>query len=63
MPYSEVRSFTEGNPVSRVMQQMVEELEGYGLEAETAELAEFYASVRRRVEGIGQRRRQAARRG
>ena len=34
------------------MQRMVEELEGYGLEAETAELAEFYASVRRRVEGI-----------
>ena len=44
--------FTERNPVSRVMQQMVDELEGYGLEAETAELAEFYASVRRRVEGI-----------
>ena len=34
------------------MQRMVDELEGYGLEAETAELAEFYASVRRRVEGI-----------
>ena len=34
------------------MQRMVNELEGYGLEAETAELAEFYASVRRRVEGI-----------
>ena len=34
------------------MQLMVDELEGYGLEAETAELAEFYDSVRRRVEGI-----------
>ena len=46
------QEFTERNPVSRVMQQMVDELEGYGLEAETAELAEFYASVHRRVEGI-----------
>ena len=46
------QEFTERNPVSRVMQQMVHELEGYGLEAETAELSEFYASVRRRVEGI-----------
>ena len=46
------QEFTAGNPVSRVMQRMVDELEGHGLEAETAELAEFYASVRRRVEGI-----------
>ena len=46
------QAFTEHNPVSRVMQQMVGELEGYGLEAETAQLADFYASVRRRVEGI-----------
>ena len=46
------QEFTKLNPVSRVMQQMVGELVGYGLEAETAELAEFYASVRRRVEGI-----------
>ena len=46
------QEFTQHNPVSRVMQRMVDELEGYGLEAETAELAEFYASVRRRVEGI-----------
>ena len=46
------REFTQRNPVSLVMQRMVDELEGYGLEAETAELAEFYASVRRRVEGI-----------
>ena len=46
------QEFTEHNPVSRVMQLMVDELEGYGLEAETAELAGFYDSVRRRVEGI-----------
>ena len=46
------QEFTGSNSVSQVMQRMVEELEGYGLEAETAELAEFYASVRRRVEGI-----------
>ena len=52
MPCSADQEFTEHNPVSRVMQRMVDELAGYGLEAETAELAEFYASVRRRVEGI-----------
>ena len=46
------QQFIKHNPVSRVMQGMVDELEGYGLEAETAELAEFYASVRRRVEDI-----------
>ncbi len=46
------QQFTEQNPVSRVMQRMVDELAGYGLEAETAELAGFYESVRRRVEGI-----------
>ena len=46
------QEFTQHNPVSRVMQLMVDELEGYGLEGETAELAEFYDSVRRRVEGI-----------
>ena len=46
------QEFTKHNPVSRVMQRMVDELEGFGLEAETAELAGFYDSVRRRVEGI-----------
>ncbi len=46
------QEFTAHNPVARVMQRMIDELEGYGLEAETAELTEFYASVRRRVEGI-----------
>ena len=45
-------AFTQHNPVSQVMQRMVETLEGHGLEAETAELEEFYASVRRRIEGI-----------
>ncbi len=44
--------FTALNPVSQVMQRMADELEGRGLEAETEELAGFYASVRRRVEGI-----------
>ena len=46
------QEFTQNNPVSLVMQRMVDELEGYGLEAETAELTGFYDSVRRRVEGI-----------
>ena len=46
------RSFTQHNPVSQVMQRMVDTLEGRGLEAETEQLQEFYASVRRRIEGI-----------
>ena len=46
------QEFTERNAVSRVMQDMIDELQGYGLEAETAELEDFYVSVRRRVEGI-----------
>ena len=46
------QQFTERNPVSQVMQGMVDELSKYGLEAETAELAGFYESVRRRIEGI-----------
>ena len=44
--------FTTLNPVSQVMQRMADELEGRGLEAEAEELAGFYDSVRRRVEGI-----------
>ena len=44
--------FTARNPVSQVMQRMADELEERGLEAETEELAGFYASVRHRVEGI-----------
>ena len=44
--------FTTRNPVSQVMQRMIGELEGHGLEAETQGLEDFYASVRRRVDGI-----------
>ena len=44
--------FTSRNPVSQVMQGVLAELEGKGLESETEELEGFYASVRRRVEGI-----------
>ena len=46
------QEFTEQNSVSRVMQDMIDELQGYGLEAETTELEDFYVSVQRRVEGI-----------
>ena len=44
--------FTALNPVSQVMQGMLDELEGRGLEEETEALAGFYTSVRRRVQGI-----------
>ncbi len=44
--------FTARNPVSQVMQSVLTELEDKGLESETAELEDFYASVRRRAEGI-----------
>ena len=44
--------FAELNPVSQAMQRMIEVLKDRGLEAETKELADFYASVRRRAEGI-----------
>ena len=44
--------FTDRNPVSQAMQRMVEALADHGLEAETADLKGFYASVRRRAEGI-----------
>ena len=44
--------FTNWNPVSEVMQGVLSELEDKGLESETEELEGFYASVRRRVEGI-----------
>ncbi len=44
--------FTALNPVSQAMERMIGSLEGAGLEAETEELARFYASVRRRAEGI-----------
>jgi predicted helicase len=45
-------SFSAHNPVSQVMQKMVDALEGSNLETETDELAGFYASVRRSVHGI-----------
>ncbi len=45
-------SFAAHNPVSITMQRMVDALAGHGLDAETAGLAAFYESVRRRAEGI-----------
>lgn len=44
--------FAELNPVSQAMQGMIDALSDKGLEAETEELTDFYASVRRRAEGI-----------
>jgi predicted helicase len=44
--------FAELNPVSQAMQTMIDALADKGLEAETEELNDFYASVRRRAEGI-----------
>lgn len=44
--------FSDHNPVSRVIQRMVDALEGSNLETETADLESFYASVRRSVTGI-----------
>ncbi|GGE60749.1 restriction endonuclease [Nesterenkonia cremea] len=44
--------FAANNPVSQVMQEMIDTLEGNNLDAETAELNKFYASVARRAEGI-----------
>lgn len=44
--------FASNNPVSQVMQAMVDVLDGSGLEAETARLEKFYASVRARAEQV-----------
>lgn len=44
--------FAAHNPVSQVMDSMVQVLEGNNLRAETHELDGFYASVARRAEGI-----------
>ncbi|MBJ7340633.1 DEAD/DEAH box helicase [Mycolicibacterium sp.] len=44
--------FASRNPVSRVMQAMVDALDGSGLEAETARLDKFYSSVRARAEQV-----------
>lgn len=45
-------SFSDHNPVSLVMQSMIDALEGQHLEKETERLAKFYDSVRTRAEGI-----------
>jgi predicted helicase len=48
----EEQNFAEHNPVSRVMQKMVDALNDYGLESETAGLEKFYASVRVRASEV-----------
>ena len=45
-------SFAEHNPVSRVMQGMLDALDAQNLEQETETLDKFYESVRVRAEGI-----------
>ncbi|MDN4641118.1 DEAD/DEAH box helicase family protein [Agreia sp. PsM10] len=45
-------AFSDHNPVSLVMQRMVDALEGNNLRTETADLEDFYAGVRRSVTGI-----------
>lgn len=45
-------AFSESNPVSQVMQGMIDALEGQNLEAETDKLEKFYASVRLRASGV-----------
>ncbi|MBN1173819.1 MAG: DEAD/DEAH box helicase [Micromonosporaceae bacterium] len=45
-------SFAEHNPVSRVMQAMLDVLDAHNVDAEAESLDQFYASVRMRAEGI-----------
>ena len=45
-------SFVKNNPISKAMQGMLELLEEQSLEKETQSLEKFYASVRKRAEGI-----------
>jgi predicted helicase len=45
-------AFTQHNPVSKAMQQMLETLHDQALEKETEKLDKFYASVRERAAGI-----------
>lgn len=45
-------AFSEKNPVSKVMDNMLQTLDGYNLDSETASLEEFYRSVKVRAEGI-----------
>ena len=44
--------FAKQNPVSQVMQRMVDALSGRNLQSETESLEKFYASVRRRAEAV-----------
>ena len=45
-------SFAQHNPVSRAMQSVLEVLDTHNLEKEAESLDKFYASVKRRAEGI-----------
>lgn len=45
-------AFSDHNPVSLVMQRMIDALESSNLETETSDLEAFYAGVRRSVTGI-----------
>lgn len=45
-------SFTETNPVARIMELMLASLDEHPLAAESAALEDFYESVRRRVAGV-----------
>lgn len=45
-------SFVKNNPISKAMQSMLELLEEQALEKDTQSLEKFYASVRKRAEGI-----------
>jgi predicted helicase len=45
-------AFGEANPVSQAMTRVVDVLDGFHLDTETETLEGFYASIRRRVEGI-----------
>ena len=45
-------SFAQHNPVSRAMQSVLEVLDAHNLEKEAESLDKFYASVKRRAEGI-----------
>jgi predicted helicase len=45
-------SFVKNNPISKAMQNMLELLEEQALEKDTQSLEKFYASVRKRADGI-----------
>lgn len=45
-------AFSDHNPVSQVMQRMIDAIEEQHLDKETRELEDFYASVRRRASGV-----------